>query len=190
MSREEDLSAVEARPQAAARVSGQDGDGRRPQGDRSPPGARPQAPLGLTSVPPSAAIGRLTRRPEFQAAAAEGRRFNTERMSLQGRRRAEQEVPEGLRVGLTLTRKVGHATERNRIKRRLRVALRQAASGFRSEPADIVVIGRRAALAAPFSLLVEDLGRAIQAVMRPRPDGAESGSGRPQRKRGRDAQRR
>ena len=39
-------------------------------------------------------------------------------MTVQGRLRGDDGL--GLRVGLTVTKKVGHATERNRIKRRLR----------------------------------------------------------------------
>ena len=42
-------------------------------------------------------------------------------MTVQGRLRGEDGL--GLRFGLTVTKKVGHATERNRIKRRLRAAV-------------------------------------------------------------------
>ncbi len=69
-------------------------------------------------------VGRLTKRPDFVAAAS-GRRFHTERMTVQGRLRERDEL--GLRFGLTVTKKVGHATERNRIKRRLRAAVQEAA---------------------------------------------------------------
>lgn len=111
------------------------------------------------------AIGRLTKRPDFLAAAS-GRRFHTERMSVQGRLRGED--GEGLRFGLTVTRKVGHATERNRIKRRLRAAIREAASGHESADADVVVIGRRDILAADYRVLIEDLRRALRTVTKPK----------------------
>ena len=78
--------------------------------------------------------GRLTKRAEFLAAAS-GRRFHTERMTVQGRLRDGDGA--GLRFGLTVTKKVGHATERNRIKRRLRAAIRDAAPG--AEAADAAV---------------------------------------------------
>ena len=65
----------------------------------------------------------------------------------------------GLRFGLTVTKKVGHATERNRIRRRLRQAFRCAAVDHDGRNADVVVIGRRAALAAALPLLVEDGAR-------------------------------
>jgi len=109
---------------------------------------------------------RLRKRSEFQA-AAKGRRFHTERMSVQGVRQDARLPDGGLRVGFTLTRKVGHATERNRIRRRLRAVAEAASAPFGALPVDVVVIGRRAAIAAPFSLLVEDLSRALAAVTRP-----------------------
>jgi ribonuclease P protein component len=115
--------------------------------------------------------GRLRKRPEFLAAAS-GRRFHTERLSLQARRRAEAEEPDGLRVGFTVTKRVGHATERNRIRRRLRSAVAEASIAFSREPLDVVVIGRRPALAAAFPQLIDDLARGLKAVSRPKAPGA------------------
>ena len=118
-------------------------------------------------------LGRLTRRPDFLA-AAKGRRFHTGRMTVQGLVRPGGEAAEGgaLRFGLTVTKRVGHATERNRIKRRLRSAIAQAGAAHAAKhvvkPADVVVVARRDCLAAPFPVLVEDLGRALVAVIRPR----------------------
>lgn len=114
------------------------------------------------------AIGRLTKRPEFLAAAA-GRRFHTDRLTLQGRLRdpAGEALP-GLRFGFTVTKKVGHATERNRIKRRLRAAANDAGAGHAATPADVVVIGRRDALSAAYDILVDDIDRGLKAVTRPK----------------------
>ena len=84
----------------------------------------------------------------------------------------------GLRFGLTVTKKVGHATERNRIRRRLRQAFRHAAVDHGGRNADVVVIGRRPALAAAFPLLVGDLQRALAIVTRPRPAKAGDSAGR------------
>ena len=112
-------------------------------------------------------IGRLTKRPEFLA-AARGRRFHTERLTLQGRlREAAEELP-GLRFGFTVTKKVGHATERNRIKRRLRAAAHEAGASHADKPADVVVIGRREALSATYAILVDDIDRGLRAVTKPK----------------------
>jgi ribonuclease P protein component len=111
-----------------------------------------------------APLGRLTKRPEFLAAQA-GKRFHTARISLQGLLRDDSD---GLRFGLTVTKRVGHATERNRIRRRLRAALPRAANGHLDRNADIVVIGRRDALGVPFDILVDDLARGLRAVTKAR----------------------
>ncbi len=116
-------------------------------------------------------IRRLRRRPDFLAAAG-GRRFHTERMSAQGRLREPDEqrdgaTAEGLFLGFTITKRVGHATERNRIRRRLRSALALAADGAPEIGADVVVIARRPAIDAPFESLVEDLRRALRTVTKP-----------------------
>jgi ribonuclease P protein component len=110
-------------------------------------------------------LGRLTKRPDFVAAAS-GRRFHTERMSVQARLREGSGL--GLRFGLTVTKRVGHATERNRIKRRLRAAIPTAGRDYAMIDADIVIIGRRDILSADFEMLIDDLRRALRAVTRPK----------------------
>ena len=109
-------------------------------------------------------VGRLTKRSDFVAAAS-GRRFHTQRMTVQGRCRGDAQ---GLRFGLTVTRKVGHATERNRIRRRLRAAMADAAGDHTTIDIDVVVIGRRDILSADYETLIEDLRRALKAVRRPK----------------------
>src|SRR5919107_2557593 len=110
-------------------------------------------------------LGRLTKRPDFVAAAS-GRRFHTERMTVQGRLRGDDAL--GLRFGLTVTRRVGHATERNRIKRRLRAAMQAAATGNAGTNVDLVVIGRRDILTADYRGLIDDLRRALAVVTKPK----------------------
>ena len=112
-------------------------------------------------------IGRLTKRAEFVAAAS-GRRFHTERMTLQGRLRETTEPVSGLRFGFTVTKKVGHATERNRIKRRLRAAASDAGASHADTQVDVVVIGRREALSAAYEALVDDIGRGLKVVTKPK----------------------
>ncbi len=52
-----------------------------------------------------------------------------------------------LRFGFTVTKKTGNAPERNRIRRRLREAVRRAGEGLEGIGGDFVLIGRREALA-------------------------------------------
>jgi ribonuclease P protein component len=159
---------------------------------------RPAPGREIGAVVPKVAvskIGRLTQRADFLAAAG-GRRFHTERFSAQGRLRGDDAskapdgaatVPVGLRIGFTITKRVGHATERNRIRRRLRAALRATADDLPSPAADIVLIARRPALSAGFETLIEDLRRAVPVVTKPQtrkdPAAGTPGSG-PRRGRG------
>lgn len=120
--------------------------------------ARPRAPHG--------APGRLLKRADFLAVAT-GRRFHTERLTVQG---LSREAPglASLRVGFTVTKKVGGSPERNRIRRRLRSAVAEAYSAFDGAAHDLVVVGRRPALAAPYPILVDDLRRALRTLTRPK----------------------
>lgn len=62
------------------------------------------------------------------------------------------------RLGLTVTRKNGNAVCRNRIKRRLRAALRVGAiAELAAAQTDYVIIARAEILTVPFARLVEEL---------------------------------
>src|SRR5579871_4951140 len=72
-------------------------------------------------------LGRLTKRAEFLR-VARGRRVPVDTFTLQSRRREapESETSSGPRVGVTVTKSVGGAVVRNRVRRRLKEALRAA----------------------------------------------------------------
>ena len=115
-------------------------------------------------------IGRLTKRSEFVAAAS-GRRFHTERMTVQGllRRDGTQASEPRLRIGFTVTKRAGRATERNRMRRRLRAAALEALRADTDVAVDVVVIARRPVLGADYRALVADLKRAVAAVTKRQP---------------------
>lgn len=73
------------------------------------------------------------------------------------------EMPYGSRVGLTAGRVLGNAVERNRIKRRMRQAIRQAQTELTAS-VDVVLHPRRAVLEAEFSQIERDVLRAFRAV--------------------------
>ena len=116
---------------------------------------------------PEEPLGRLTRRAEFQR-VARGRRVSVETFTLQSRQREETEtesVP-GARVGLTVTRKVGGAVERNRVRRRLKEALKAARPLETEGDHDYVLMARREALGRRFATLVDDVRKAFRAARR------------------------
>lgn len=67
------------------------------------------------------------------------------------------------RIGFTVTRKIGNAVVRNRIRRRLREAVRLAGS-HAQDGTDYVLVGRRAALTLHFERLVTDLMSGFDAL--------------------------
>jgi ribonuclease P protein component len=69
----------------------------------------------------------------------------------------------GSRVGLTAGRVLGNAVERNRIKRRMRQAVRHAQVELTAS-VDVVLHPRRAVLEAEFSQIERDVLRAFRAV--------------------------
>ncbi|HWK68832.1 MAG TPA: ribonuclease P protein component [Rhizobiaceae bacterium] len=66
------------------------------------------------------------------------------------------------RVGFTVTKKSGNAVRRNRIRRRLKEAVRRHAAGDMAPGNDYVIVGRSDILSAPFGQLAAELTRRIR----------------------------
>lgn len=69
-----------------------------------------------------------------------------------------------MRVGYTVSRKVGGAVVRNRMKRRFRALARELLPQFGRAGADHVLIGRTAGIERPFGQLREELAKALRKV--------------------------
>ncbi|MGA7789065.1 MAG: ribonuclease P protein component [Xanthobacteraceae bacterium] len=127
---------------------------------------------------------RLKRRTDFRA-VAQGMRAPSGAFVLQARLRAEaaqdgsqdggqdagKETVQNngrIRVGFTVSRQVGNAVERNRVRRRLREVVRLAQDGGRGAAFrgghDYVLIGRRSALGAPFADLSGQFDAALRRI--------------------------
>jgi len=133
---------------------------------------------------------RLLRHADFERVYKSGRRhfsasltaFYLERQSatVGG---AEMRTPQGLRVGFTVGRALGGAVERNRIKRRLREAVRLSRPPF-GIAADVVMNPKKSLLTADFADVLNEVRRAfvvIEEKLAGRGDstGEESGSRMP-----------
>ena len=103
------------------------------------------------------------------ARRARGRKIATAAFVLQGRSRKGAGAA---RVGFTVSKKVGTAVERNRVRRRLKEVVARAADGRLLAGHDYVLIGRRAALQRPFERMVEELQAALRRL-EPGPDTAK-----------------
>ena len=102
-------------------------------------------------------MDRLRQRADFLA-VADGVRTNSAAFVLQSRRR-DDDGP--IRVGFTVTKKNGTATERNRIRRRLRELVKRLDVISMRPHSDYVLVGRRAALTCDFATMLEDLRSAL-----------------------------
>jgi len=97
-----------------------------------------------------------------------GARCATSAFVLEAKARSEEARPPagGPRFGFTVARAVGKAVERNRIRRRLKAAVRDAAPEHARDEFDYVLIARRPALTSHFAALVGELARAFARVHR------------------------
>jgi ribonuclease P protein component len=66
------------------------------------------------------------------------------------------------RFGLTVTKRTGNAVTRNRIRRRLREAIRIHAADDMADGNDYVIVGRGDVINAPFDQLKEELSRRMR----------------------------
>jgi ribonuclease P protein component len=84
-----------------------------------------------------------------------------------------------VRVGFTVSRKVGQATERNRARRRLRAAAAEVLPRYARSGYDYVLIGRRATLDRAYDRLVDDLRTALLRVVAKQDPGKRQDSSGP-----------
>ena len=76
----------------------------------------------------------------------------------------DEEAEADARFGFTVTKKMGNAVVRNRIRRRLREAVRLAGAAVADPRRDFVLVGRRPALDMPFADLVAEVVGAVRAA--------------------------
>ena len=69
-----------------------------------------------------------------------------------------------MRIGFTVTKKIGGAVVRNRMKRRLRALAREILPVRGFPGSDHVLIGRSGGIERDFGLLREDLTRALEKL--------------------------
>jgi len=118
-------------------------------------------------------VERLKTRRDFLA-AAKGLKAARRAFVLEARDRGDEGPP---RFGFTVTKRVARsAVERNRIRRRLKEAVRRVAPDARGGH-DYVLVGRRAALSEPFAELTTALHEALAQTRRAARNRPERGAG-------------
>jgi ribonuclease P protein component len=107
---------------------------------------------------------KLLRHADFQRVYRQGRRHFAAHMTVFYLcRDDDQQAVAGPRVGLTVGRVLGGAVDRNRIKRRLREAVRYNLASL-AMAVDVVINPKKSALTAEFTVLQNEVGRAFQVI--------------------------
>ena len=163
MNDEADLSAEQSGARTPPRVPLAHGDARRPQRDPRTPQSRPQEAVGIKTAVGDADIKTLTIRRDFLAANG-GKRAPMPGFVLQMRPRGDGDPT--MRIGYTVTKKIGNAVVRNRMKRRLRALARELLPESGVRGADHVLIGRNGGIEREFAVLRAELVKALAKVAR------------------------
>lgn len=71
-----------------------------------------------------------------------------------------------IRLGITVTKKIGNAVVRNRMKRRFRALARDVLPALGHAGHDYILIGRNGGIERDFTLLRSELATALQRVSR------------------------
>jgi ribonuclease P protein component len=108
-------------------------------------------------------IETLQKRAEFQRVRGGGR-FANQAFVLEGKARTSGQSHLTPRFGFTVTKKVGNAVVRNRIRRRLKAALSGIIRQHADPRFDYVVVARLPALDRPFIDLKSELQAAFRRV--------------------------
>jgi len=119
----------------------------------------------------TARVTTLKKRAEYLR-VRKGARCATPAFVLEGKARSGEDrvlMAGEPRFGFTITRQVGKAVERNRIRRRLKAAIRDVGPGHAKGDFDYVLIARRPALTSQFAALVNELTKAFARVHRAPP---------------------
>lgn len=183
------LSAQQTCSQTPSRLSFTHGDSRGTPGYCPPPHPRAQEAFCLRLVISTGFnsqasamddriavnLERLKKRRDFLA-VKKGMRAHGRCFTLQARKRETAQIhqktaaPDNVaRFGITVTKKVGNAVVRNRIRRRLREAIRLNGAPHAQAGKDYVLIARETALGAPFLGLVDELLTGLGRVARKKP---------------------
>ena len=109
---------------------------------------------------------RLLKHSDFERVYKQGRRHFSSHMTVFYLRQGEAPSPQqSARVGFTVGRVLGGAVERNRIKRRLREAVRLRRSALKDAGAvDVVINPKKSVLTLEFSVVLEEVGRALDVI--------------------------
>jgi ribonuclease P protein component len=114
---------------------------------------------------------RLLKHSDFDRVYKQGRRHFSSHLTVFYLRQAVNDSPEsklpdrGARVGFTVGKVLGGAVQRNRIKRRLREAVRQRRMVLKGAGAvDVVINPKKSVLTVEFAVVLDEVGKALEVI--------------------------
>jgi ribonuclease P protein component len=159
------LSTEQSRPRPSPRFPSAYVDGKRPCDPECAPRPRPQKAVGLIRHDPGCRTMRgylvIKKRPDFLA-ANRGKRYATPGFVLLVHDRGDADPAK--RLGITITKKVGNAVIRNRMRRRFRELARELLPELGKSGADHILIGRDGGIERDFGQLREEMTKALKKV--------------------------
>ena len=150
MNDEAHFSAEQSRARPAARLSQPDVNRGGPGSDSCPPQPRSQEAFRLTTI---------SKRRDFLAANS-AKRAPSAGFVLLVRDRKDDDP--AMRLGITVTKKIGNAVVRNRMKRRFRALAREMLPDGGLLGADHILIGRAGGVERDFASLKAELTKALK----------------------------
>ena len=115
--------------------------------------------------------GRLLKHSDFDRVYKQGRRHFSSHLTVFYLRQSVDDLPDGkppdrgARVGFTVGKVLGGAVQRNRIKRRLREAVRQRRMVLTGAGAvDVVINPKKSVLTLEFAVVLDEVGKALEVI--------------------------
>jgi ribonuclease P protein component len=105
-------------------------------------------------------LGKITKRSDY-VKAARGRYIKTSSLFLQKVKRDDKKIP---RYGVTASKKIGIAVERNRAKRRIRHAIKEVLPKYGKNGYDYVVVATTKTNKVSWKTVLNDLEKAFKEI--------------------------
>jgi ribonuclease P protein component len=105
-------------------------------------------------------LGKITKRSDY-VKASRGRYIKTSSLFLQKVKRDDKKIP---RYGVTASKKIGIAVERNRAKRRIRHAIKEVLPKYGKNGYDYVVVATTKTNKVSWKTVLNDLEKAFKEI--------------------------